>query len=124
MPVRVSVSVVELYAIVTVLDPSAMVPPLTPLTAITSPSLANVPPTIFTVALARLRLSTSETVRALDRVCAAAFSVYDALVATLVSTGGSLIAVMLMVSVCAVLRLNEPEPSLSTQVTVRVLLEP
>jgi hypothetical protein len=35
-----------------------------------------------------------------------------------------LIAVMLTVVVCAVLRLLEPDPSLSTQVTVRVRFEP
>src|ERR1051326_7096620 len=44
--------------------------------------------------------------------------------ATFDSVGASLTAMTLTVSVWAVLRLNEDDPSLSTQVTVRVALEP
>src|SRR5215831_16051762 len=85
----------------------------------TSPSPANVPPAIFTVAPAQVVLSGSDTVTPGDSVIDAAFSVKLALVAT-VSVGGSLTAVMLIVVVVTALRLLEPEPSLSSHVTVRV----
>ena len=92
------------------------------LAARTSPSPAKVPPAIDTVADTRSRLSGSVTEAAGDKV-----TVWLAVKATLaaaVSVGGSLIAVMLTVVVCAVERLNEPAPSLSTQVMVRVGVEP
>ena len=92
-------------------------------TASTSPSPAKLPPMIATVALARSRLSGSDTL-ALPASVACWPSVKPKLPGRLPSAGESLIAVMLMVVVAAVLRLLEPEPSLSTQVTVRVGLEP
>src|SRR5947199_383538 len=92
--------------------------------ASTSPSPVNLPPVIDTVALARLRLSGSVTVTAPDSVTAAPSSVKEALVATLLRIGGSLTLVMLTVVVATLLRLNEPQPSLTIQVTVRVGFEP
>src|SRR5262249_36567924 len=92
-------------------------------TASTSPSPAKVLE-IDTVALTRLRLSGSLTEMLGDTVIGAAFSVYLGTRTTEVGVGASLIAVMLTVSVRVVLRLNEPAPSLSTQVTVRVGFEP
>src|SRR5580704_7159878 len=92
--------------------------------ASTSPSPAKVPPVTLTVAPARLRLSGSLTETADDSVAAAPSSVYAAVVATLLNVGGSLTLVMLTVDVTAVLKLFEPEPSLSTQVNVRVGFEP
>jgi len=50
-------------------------------------------------------------------VKAAAFSTKVVTPVTAESVGASLTAVRLMVSVWTVLRLNEPEPSLSSQVT-------
>src|ERR1700693_5711641 len=94
------------------------------------PNGENVPlvisaPLIETVALARLRLSVSKTETLPDRVAGVACSSVQAVsVATLESTGGSLIGVMLTVVVATVLRLLEPWPSLSIQVTVRVGSEP
>ena len=93
-----------------------------------NPAVVNIDATLVfitaTVAFAMLRLSGSLTVRLGDSVNCAAFSVYEALVATLESVGASLTAVMLTVSVCDVLRLNEEAPSLSTQVMVLVRFEP
>src|SRR5205807_3966813 len=89
----------------------------------TSPSPAKVLPT-DTAAFTSVRLSGSLTDRVGDTVTAAAFSVKLVTPVTEVSVGASLTAVRLTVSVCVVLRLNDPEPSLSTQVTVRVVLEP
>ena len=91
--------------------------------ASTSPSPANVPPATFTVALVMPRLSGSVTVTDGDSVTVCP-SVKATVPAVAVSVGGSLTAVMLSVEVTTVLRLNEPLPSLSCQVTVRVVLEP
>src|SRR5262249_58524349 len=84
----------------------------------TSPSPTKVPPVIFTVALASVRLSGSDTVTFGDSTTALPFSVNDALVVP-VRVGGSFTAVTLTVVGLAVLRLNEPLPSLSTHVTRR-----
>src|SRR5580700_10488043 len=92
--------------------------------ASTSPSPAKVPPVILTVAADRLTSSGSLTETDPDNVAAAPSSVKAAVVATLLKVGASLMLVMLTVLVTAVLRLLEPEPSLSTQVTVRVGFEP
>src|SRR5262249_24622453 len=85
----------------------------------TSPSPGNAPPVIATVALARVALSGSETATVGDSVTAGPFSVKDASVVP-ASVGGSFTAVMLIVVVDTELRLLEPLPSLSSQVTVRV----
>src|SRR5690242_9294604 len=91
--------------------------------ASTSPSLANVPPVIDTVALTSLRLSGSETASVGEIVVADdGETVSDE--ATFESVGASLTLVMVTVVVCAVLVSNEADPSLSTQVTVRVVLDP
>ena len=87
--------------------------------ASTSPSFAKVPPDSATVALTRSWLSGSETAAEPDSVTAAPFSVKVAL-AVPESVGGLLMPVRLTVVVAAVLRLFEPEPSLSTHVMVRV----
>ena len=87
----------------------------------TSPSPANVPPVIFTVALVRFGLSKSVTVMAGDSVVVLPW-VKAIVAATLLSVGG--MSAMSTVVVTGALRLNEPEPSLSTQLTVRVGLEP
>ena len=85
----------------------------------------NVPPVICTVALTSFWLSGSLTVTAGARlVGSACSSVHEATVVPIAKVGASLTLVMLTVSVRAVLRLNEPEPSLSPQVTVRVAFEP
>ena len=55
-----------------------------------------------------------------DSTAARPFSVKLAAVATSVSVGASLTAVMLIVVVCAVLRLFEPCRRSTSQVTVRV----
>jgi hypothetical protein len=83
-----------------------------------------VPPVILTVAPDRLTSSGSLTETDPDKVAGAPSSVKAAVVATFDNVGASLMLVMLTVLVTAVLRLNEPEPSLSTQVTVRVGFEP
>src|SRR5262249_55565735 len=86
----------------------------------TSPSPEKVPPVIETVALDRLALSKSVTVT-LGEMVVVLPCVKSSEDATDVSVGGSF--AILMVVVWAALRLNEPAPSLSTQVTVRVGLE-
>src|SRR4051794_35884836 len=83
--------------------------------------LKNVAPVIDTVADARDELSTSLTVRADDSVTAAPPSVYDALAATLPSTGAWSAAVMLTVVVAVVLL---SVPSFATQLMVRVVSAP
>src|SRR5438309_801044 len=92
--------------------------------ASTSASPANFPPVIDTVALVSVESSGSVTVTLPDSVVAPPSSVKDALSATPVSVGAWLLATMLIVSVRAVLWLNEAEPSLTTQVTVRVGNDP
>src|SRR5689334_12827588 len=89
--------------------------------ASTSPSPAKVPPKILTVALARFGLSRSVTVMAGDSVVVLPWvkAIVDA---TLVRLGGTL--AMSTVVVTTVLRLFEPEPSLSVHVMLRVVLEP
>src|SRR5262249_41491452 len=82
-----------------------------------SPSPVKVPPVIETVALDKLVLSKSETVIAGEIVVVLPWGKLSE-GATEISVRGS--CAMLIVVVAAVLRLNEPEPSLSTQVTVRV----
>src|SRR5262249_59639774 len=84
----------------------------------TSPPPTKVPPVISTVAPASVRLSGPDAVTFGDSTTALPFSVNDALVVP-VRVGGSFTAVTLTVVVLAVLRLNEPLPSLSTQVTWR-----
>src|SRR5271155_2992548 len=88
----------------------------------TSPSPANVPAAIDTVAPARSRLSGSDTVTLGDNV-----STVDGTAVTAATTppsaGGSLTAVMLPVEVAVPVELLAP-PSLSVQVTVRVGAEP
>src|SRR5262249_39713906 len=91
----------------------------------TSPSLGEGPPGVRTVARDRMRTSAAATEAPLASVTAPPSSVKDALVAaTFDNVGASLMLVTLMVVVCAALRLNEPEPSLSVQVSVRVGFEP
>src|SRR5215471_6857185 len=89
-----------------------------------SPSPAKVPPVIDTVAPARLRLSGSDAEAAPDSVTAPPPWVKLAEAATLLKVGASLTLVMPIVVVATLLRLNEPEPSLTTHVTVRVGFEP
>src|ERR1043166_7808547 len=87
----------------------------------TSPSPAKVPPVIFTVAFAILRLSGSDT----DNVgesCTGLPSRNDRVGNTEVRVGASLIAVMLTVGVAAVL--PTLKSSFTPQVTVRVGSEP
>jgi hypothetical protein len=86
------------------------------LVASTSPSPANLPAVIDTVALSRSRLSGSLTVRDGDRVTAPPFSVYDTLAATPDRVGGSFTLRIVTVVVCAV---AVALPSLTVQVTVR-----
>src|SRR5689334_8063533 len=83
--------------------PPSKVPPLAPLTAKVSLSPANEPPVTATVALNRSRSSGSAIETALDdNVTAPPCSVKDALGgATLLSVGGSLTLMMLMVVVIA-----------------------
>src|ERR1700733_12800555 len=88
--------------------------------ASTSPSPANVPPVIFTVALVRSRLSGSVTETAPESVAAAPPWVKAALVATFDKVGGWFTAVIDIVEVTTVLRLLDVPPLLRTQVTVRV----
>src|ERR1019366_4139314 len=70
------------------------------------------PPVIDTVAEASVVLSTSLTVAPDDSVTAAACSVYDAVGATLLSTGALSTAVMLIV------------PSFTTQLMLRLVSAP
>src|ERR1051325_5202050 len=88
----------------------------------TSPSPANVPPVIATVAPASARLSGSDTVTDGDNVTGDPFSVNDALTAP-ASVGASFTAVMLTTDVTLLVALLAL-PSLSVQVTVRVGAEP
>ena len=92
--------------------------------ASTSASPENVPPVIETVALASVRLSGSVTETAPDSVTAPPSSVKWTLEATLASVGASLTATTLTVVVANELRLFDPLPSLSSQVTVRVGFAP
>src|SRR5262249_46738634 len=89
-----------------------------------SPSPAKVPPAIRTVALASVTLSASDMVTLGAKVAAPAPWVKDALAGTPDSAGGLLTAVMLSVVVCAALRLFDAPPSSSTQLRVRLGLEP
>src|SRR5215470_8915147 len=88
--------------------------------ASTSPSPANVPAVIFTVALANVRLSGSDTTAADDSVFAPAFSVKLAVAAT-VAVGGSFTPTTVTVAVCGAL---VSSPSFTTQVSERALSEP
>src|SRR5215470_7869978 len=82
--------------------------------ASTSPSPANVPAVIFTVALANVRLSGSDTTAADDNVFAPAFSVK-------LAVGGSFTPTTLTVAVCGAL---VSRPSLIEKLSVRELSEP
>ena len=92
----------------------------------TSPSPEKVPPAIFTVAPASLRLSGSDTVTALDSVTALP-SVKLTLLATLASVGASLTLVTVSVVVASALvatpPLAVPLGSPICQVRMRVWLE-
>ena len=57
-------------------------------------------------------------------VGSACSSVHEATVVPIASVGASLTLIMLIVVVCAALVADEAEPSLSTQVSVRVGFEP
>ena len=92
-----------------------------PVAESTSWSLANVPPVIDTVALARLKLSGSPTATAPDNVTAPPSSVKCALAATLPSVGGSLTPTTLTVSVCTAL---SSRPSFTVHTKARVVSEP
>src|SRR5271167_694466 len=81
----------------------------------------NVPPLIDTVAEASVVLSTSLTVAPDDSVTAAACSVYDAVGATLLSTGALSTAVMLIVLLAGALL---AVPLFTTQLTVRLASVP
>src|SRR6266571_1736190 len=81
----------------------------------------NVPPLIDTVADASVVLLTSLTVSHDDSVTAGLASVYDALAATLPSTGAWYTAVMLTVVVAVVLF---KVPSFTTQLMLRLLSAP
>src|SRR5437879_904002 len=81
----------------------------------------NVPPVIDTVADVSVALSASLTVSPDDSVTAGPASVYDALAATLPSTGAWSVAVMLTVVVAVVLL---TVPSFATQLIVRVVSAP
>src|ERR1043166_8147612 len=94
--------------------------------ASTSPSPANLPPVIDTVALARLRLYGSVTVSAPESVAVASCSVYCALAATLVRVGGSLTPTTVIVLLALLDAPNGKNfsPSLTIQSIVRVVGEP
>src|SRR5271169_1906330 len=81
----------------------------------------NVPPVIDTVAEASVVLSTSLTVAPDDSVTGAACSVYDAVGATLLSTGALSTAVMLIVLVAGALF---SVPSFTTQLMLRLVSAP
>src|SRR4051812_47166226 len=81
----------------------------------------NVPPVIDTVADESVVLSASLTVSPDDSVTAGLAAAYDALAATLPSTGAWSVAVMLTVVVAVVLL---TVPSFATQLIVRVLSAP
>ena len=87
----------------------------------TSPSPAKVPPVIFTVALAILRLSTSDTV-SVGEICRVVPAVNVTVGATAVRVGASLMPVMLTVVVATALWMLKS--SATVQVTVRVGSEP
>src|ERR1700720_1309474 len=87
----------------------------------TSPSPANVPPTIFTVGESCvLPPSGSLMVTLGESVVSEPCSVHDAFVKPPKVGGGSIMSV----SVCGVLVANELPPSFTTQLMVRVGLEP
>src|SRR5258708_3226921 len=98
-----------------------LVPPT--VAASTSPSPANVPPVIDTVAFVSVRLSGSDTASDGDTVTVCPLA-KDTSVATLLRLGGSLPLVMDSVSVTVVLKLLDALPSLSAQVMVRLGNEP
>ena len=85
----------------------------------TSPSPANEPPVIATVAFASVRLSGSATAAADDRSFAPPFSVKLA-VAVPLSVGGSFTPTTVTVAVCGALVIS---PSLIEKVSVRELSE-
>src|SRR5947209_17484577 len=85
--------------------------------ASTSPSSGKAPLVIATVAATSVRLSGSDAEAAPDKVTAPPPCVKEADAATLLNVGASLTLVMASVVVATLLRLNEPEPSLTTQVT-------
>src|SRR5690349_4290717 len=93
--------------------------------ASTSPSPANVPPAIFTVAFESVRLSASATTAADETVFAPPFSVKPA-VATPESVGGSFTPTTVNVVVVTLLTPDglPTAPSSTCQVMVRVVLEP
>src|SRR5262245_18135769 len=90
----------------------------------TSPSPANLPVVIDTVAPASVRLSGSDTDAAPDSTTAPAFSVNCALVATLANVGGSLTPVRLIVLVAVPEVAVPPLLSTTVQVTRRVGSDP
>src|ERR1700739_3453632 len=90
----------------------------------TSPSPANVPVVIDTVAPASSRLSGSDTDTAFDSTAGPPLSVKCALVATFEKAGGALIAVMAIVLVAVPLVTALPLLSNTVQVTVRAGSEP
>src|SRR5438132_11904728 len=90
----------------------------------TSLSPTKTPPAIGTVAEVIVGLSGWLIERLPDAVAAAPFSVKFALVATLLKVGAASSGVMLTVVVWTGLEPSEPLPSFTTQVTVRVWLEP
>src|SRR5262249_46338247 len=89
--------------------------------ASTSPSPANVPPVIATVALTSVRLSGSDTNNAGDTVTVGWVTATNAV--TLESAGGLLTATMLMVSL-AVAMLLLAVPSLTVHWALRVGPDP
>src|SRR5215831_9230049 len=88
--------------------------------ASTSPSPANLPAVMETVALANVRLSGSDTTAADDTVFAPAFSVKLAVAAT-VAVGGSFTPTTVTVVVCGELVIR---PSLIEKVSRRDVSEP
>ena len=78
-------------------------------------------PVIETVALARSRSSTSVIDTAVASVVAGPSSVYEALAATLLNTGGSLVPTTVTVEVCAALF---SRPSFTVQLNVREVSDP
>src|SRR5664279_322539 len=94
---------------------------LVPAVVAASTSPDSNPPVIDTVAEASVVLSTSLTFAPDDSVTAAACSVYDAVGATLLSTGALSTAVMLIVLVAGVLL---SVPSFTTQLMLRLVSAP
>src|SRR5664279_2951248 len=94
---------------------------LVPAVVAASTSPDSNPPVIDTVAEASVVLSTSLTVAPDDSVTAAACSVYDAVGATLLSTGALSTAVMLIVLVAGALL---AVPLFTTQLMLRLVSAP